>query len=74
MYSTCSIAPEENEEQIAWFLEQDAAFTLEKAPASLPAEVISEEGFLRTLPHKHGVDGAFGAILRKKVSEETVAM
>ena len=70
LYSTCSIAPEENEEQVTWFLERNAGFSLEKPPATYPAEVISPEGYLCTLPHVHGVDGAFGAILRKAEDPE----
>ena len=64
VYSTCTIAPEENEEQIDSFLQSRTDFELE--PADLPGSVVSAEGFLYTLPHKHKVDGAFAARLRRK--------
>ncbi|KAG2442874.1 hypothetical protein HXX76_002953 [Chlamydomonas incerta] len=31
----------------------------------VPAEVVSEEGFVATLPHVHGTDGAFAARMRR---------
>lgn len=31
----------------------------------VPEEVVSEEGFVATLPHVHGTDGAFAARLRR---------
>jgi len=29
-------------------------------------DLIDDRGFLRTIPHLHGMDGFFGALLRKK--------
>lgn len=31
----------------------------------LPAPVVTAQGYLATLPHVHGTDGAFGARLRR---------
>lgn len=66
VYSTCSIEPEENEQQMQGFVRSHPEFQIEAAPpGSLPPEVVNNEGFLATLPHVHGIDGAFGARLRK---------
>lgn len=65
IYSTCTLEPEENDEQIATFLKEHPNFVLEPPPAGeIPAEVLSD-GFLRVLPHRHGTDGAFAARLRR---------
>ena len=66
MYSTCSIEPEENEDRVESFLLSHDSFTPEAAPASLVnSGVLTEEGHMATLPHRHGTDGAFGARLRR---------
>ncbi|TAE28736.1 MAG: 16S rRNA (cytosine(967)-C(5))-methyltransferase RsmB [Candidatus Kapaibacterium sp.] len=67
VYSTCTIEPEENEKQVEWFLQQFPEFSLDPADEYIPAEICSD-GFLRTLPHKHSCDGAFGARLVRKTS------
>ena len=66
IYSTCSLEPEENDAQIESFLSEYSDWTLEPPPeGAVPAEVL-DAGRLRVLPHKHGVDGAFAARLRKR--------
>jgi len=65
VYSTCSIAPEENEHRIDDFLARHIEFTVESASGHVPDEVVSEAGFLATLPHQHRTDGAFAARLRR---------
>ena len=65
VYSTCSIEPEENGERVASFLAADSRFRAEAAPSGvLSSEVVTEAGHMATLPHVHGIDGAFGARLR----------
>ncbi len=64
VYSTCSIEPDENEEQIERFLERRPDFVLEPANPYVPHELTSDK-FYRTLPHEHHIDGAFGARLRR---------
>lgn len=65
VYSTCSLEREENDAVVNEFLAEDDAFVLEPPAAGVvPASVI-DQGFLRVLPHLHGVDGAFAARLRR---------
>ena len=65
VYSTCSIEPEENEMQVDSFLERHSNFALEHAEDFLPAAVTTPTGYMTTLPHHHGMDGAFAVRLRK---------
>ncbi len=66
VYSTCTIEPLENKERIDAFLKRNGDFVLE-APAAgtLPAEFIHDDCYA-SWPHRHGIDGAFGARLRKR--------
>lgn len=65
IYSTCSLEPEENEEQIKGFLRDEPGWRLEPPPAgTVPAETM-DGGYLRVLPQISGSDGAFAARLRK---------
>jgi 16S rRNA (cytosine967-C5)-methyltransferase len=64
VYATCSLEPEENEEQVQAFLERHPDF--EEAPPSGPAGLpLDGRGRLVVLPHVHGYDGAFAARLRR---------
>ncbi|TVQ64566.1 MAG: 16S rRNA (cytosine(967)-C(5))-methyltransferase RsmB [Balneolaceae bacterium] len=64
IYSTCSIEPEENWEQIKKFLSKYDNFELESLEEFLPEEVLAEGGFAyQTYPHVHGCDGHFGVRL-----------
>lgn len=66
VYSTCSIEPEENEEVVEAALSEAAGLELEDISRYVPDSVVLKHGMMQTLPHVHGVDGLFGARLRKR--------
>jgi 16S rRNA (cytosine967-C5)-methyltransferase len=68
VYSTCCLEPEENVEQVQAFLSRHGSkFELEKPPAgAVPEACLVEGAYLVTLPHVHGIDGAFAARLRRR--------
>ena len=68
VYSTCTIATEENEQAVAAFLERNPQFTLETAVA--PWFTPAGEGQFRLWPHKLLGEGHFVAVLRKNGDEE----
>jgi 16S rRNA (cytosine967-C5)-methyltransferase len=65
IYSTCSLEPEENDEQIDQFLSENPEWVLEAPPEGSVAPELLDGGRLRILPQRHGTDGAFAARLRR---------
>lgn len=68
IFSTCTIAKEENEENMMWFL-NNYPFKLESLDPYLPEELHSETtalGYLQLLPGVHHTDGFFIAKFRRK--------
>jgi 16S rRNA (cytosine967-C5)-methyltransferase len=65
IYSTCSLEPEENDEQVDWFLSENLDWILEGPPEGSVAPELLDGGRLRVLPQRHGTDGAFAARLRR---------
>lgn len=68
VYSTCSIFPEENIAVVNSFLEANGGFQRENAANYLPGERFNrliENGFLTTYPHRHNMDGFFGAVMKR---------
>ncbi|MCL6590865.1 MAG: 16S rRNA (cytosine(967)-C(5))-methyltransferase RsmB [Firmicutes bacterium] len=64
VYSTCTLEPEENEEQIKWFLGRHPEYKVENFRAYLPEKVTEyalqpEEPWLTILPVSGGGDGFF---------------
>ncbi len=64
VYATCSLEPEENQDQVQSLLERMPAFRRDPAPG-LPPELLTPEGDLLLLPQRHGTDGAYAARLRR---------
>lgn len=65
VYSTCTMNPQENEEQVQRFLEKNPKFELVPAERYIPKDY-TDKGFLKTVPFKHHMDGAFAAKMQKK--------
>jgi 16S rRNA (cytosine967-C5)-methyltransferase len=67
VYATCSSEPEENDDVIRDFLAETSEFSVIDARtiAGMPGEVVDAEGFLRTLPPRHGLEAFFGAVLER---------
>jgi 16S rRNA (cytosine967-C5)-methyltransferase len=66
VYSTCSIATEENEEVVEKFLEERKDFAIQKAYHWLPKELVDKKGWVKTFPPKHNMDGSFCVRLERK--------
>lgn len=68
VYATCSILPEENEQQIERFLERHRDFELLDGATILEAQKINLNTgkYLRLNTVEHATDGFFAAVLQKK--------
>lgn len=69
IYSTCTVNPDENEENVRWFTD-NYPFDTESLSPYLPDELKEEGkgGMLQLLPGVHETDGFFLARLRRKDS------
>jgi 16S rRNA (cytosine967-C5)-methyltransferase len=65
VYSTCSLEPEENQLQVEQFLERNLEFRREPT-ATVSGDLLSPQGDLLILPHRHGTDGAYASRLRRR--------
>ena len=74
VYSTCSLEEEENENVVRDFISGNADFVHEPLERFLSMEArdfsffkpfATPDGFLRSYPHRHGMDGFFAAVLRR---------
>ncbi|MEO8911281.1 MAG: 16S rRNA (cytosine(967)-C(5))-methyltransferase RsmB [Gemmatimonadaceae bacterium] len=65
IYSTCSLEPEENDEQVDAFLADNSHWVLDPPPAGSVSPDLIDAGRLRVLPQRHGTDGAFAARLSR---------
>ncbi len=71
VYSTCSLEPEEGEQQAKWFLAQHPSFAaVIPTLAGLPEGSLTAEGWIRLLPfmklgEAQGLDGFFIAAFRR---------
>jgi len=67
VYATCSVLPEENEAIVEGFLAQHEDFESGDAAAEMArAGIALDTGrLLRLLPHRHGCDGFFAAVMER---------
>jgi 16S rRNA (cytosine967-C5)-methyltransferase len=63
VYTTCSLEPEENEGTVEAFLQRCPGYRRVPVAGRIPPELVDQSGYYRTWPHRHGMGGAFGAIL-----------
>ncbi|MBN2601481.1 MAG: 16S rRNA (cytosine(967)-C(5))-methyltransferase RsmB [Candidatus Marinimicrobia bacterium] len=66
VYSTCSIEPEENWQNIEWFLKENQDFTIENADNFVEAKWCDKNGAVQVLPHFHNETGGFAVRLQKR--------
>jgi 16S rRNA (cytosine967-C5)-methyltransferase len=67
LYATCSTSTDENEAVIEDFLSHHQGFMIEDLRIIHPEwqELFTPQGFFRSWPHRHGMDGFFAARLLK---------
>jgi 16S rRNA (cytosine967-C5)-methyltransferase len=65
VYSTCSLEPEENEQQVERFLERHPDFRREPSD-TFPPTLLTAKGDLMILPQRDAMDGAYAARLRRR--------
>jgi len=70
IYSTCTMAPEENENMIHEFLQNNPQFETPSTLNRFIPQVVTSDGFIKTWPHRHNMDGSFAAIMVKKQESE----
>ena len=63
IYSTCTVFPEENEQNINAFLSRHSDFYLEEWHVG---NIFAQSGMITLLPHIHNTDGFFIAKIKKK--------
>ena len=69
LYVTCTVSKEENEGVVNAFLKTNKGMCLKNLKEDAPEGAlafIDDQGFFRTLPHVHGMDGFFAALFRKQ--------
>lgn len=67
IYATCSLLDAENIDIVEAFMAEHPQFELDDAGAVLARSGVSLSGrTLQLLPHRHGTDGFFGAVLRRR--------
>ena len=66
VYATCSMLPEENEEQVAAFLAAHPGFKLVPLSESAPGLPSAHADYLSLTPARHGTDGFFAAVMQRE--------
>lgn len=70
IYATCSLEFEENELVVKRFLSEDGTFDV--ADLGMDARFTTEDGFVRTMPFRDGMDGFFIAKLSRKPASNEI--
>jgi 16S rRNA (cytosine967-C5)-methyltransferase len=68
LYAVCSISREENEEVVEYLLEGNRDISLVNMKKTVPPwgiDLIDSEGFFRSYPNVHNMDGFFAALFKK---------
>jgi len=71
VYATCSSEPEENEDVAHAFLREAADFEpvdVRTVHPLLTPDLVDEGGYLRTSPHRNGLEAFFGAVFERRLS------
>jgi 16S rRNA (cytosine967-C5)-methyltransferase len=71
VYSTCTTEPEENEEIVSAFLRRHPEFSVEDARHFVSSDLVNQQGFVETFPHRHQMDGSFAVRLVKSTGTVT---
>ena len=69
LYAVCSISREENEEVVEYLLECNRNISLVNMKETVPVwgtDLIDNDGFFRTYPNIHHMDGFFAALFKKE--------
>ena len=64
VYATCTLHPEENEEQIQWFLSEHEGWEIASPPPDFGLSA-TEEGWIKVWSHRQQMDGFFMVKLRR---------
>ena len=68
LYSTCTVNPKENEENVRWILE-NGPFESVSLEGILPKQIVSDtlkDGYIQLIPGEYGTDGFFIARFRRR--------
>lgn len=69
VYATCSVLPEENEDQVAAFLATNPGFQVVPLPKAAAQLTDAADGaYLSLTPARHATDGFFAAVLQREAT------